>query len=143
MCYVCLHKHARNECKSKYDCKICEKKHNYLVHIEKKVETKSLITTTVGTKAENSVKNKEGADTNKQNLNTLIAAAHDEDNLLATAMVRVLAKNGDKLLVRAVIDMGSQSAMITDHSRQALALKGEKMCAGVDGIEAMTTETEK
>lgn len=66
---------------------------------------------------------------NETNVNTLIAATRDEDNLLATAMVNVVTQNGDKVLVRAVIDMGSQSAMINERAQQALGLKTERIHA--------------
>lgn len=137
ICYVCLQKHARNECKSKFDCKICEKKHNVLLHLEKKAETKSLMATAVETEEITA------SVAGESNVNTLLAATRDEDNLLATAMVRVLASNGEKILVKAVIDMGSQSAMINESTRQALALKTERASTGVDGIESMTTTPER
>lgn len=127
LCFVCLLKHGRNECKSKYDCKKCNKKHNVLIHIEKKTETKSLIATT----------SEQSENVNEANVNILIGT-RDQDNLLATAMVRVKTKNGDMIMARAVIDMGSQSALVTENTRQALGLNAEKICAGVDGISAIT-----
>lgn len=102
--------------------------------MEKKTETKTLIATTAENNRKNNVQ-----EINEPNVNTLIAAARDENNLLATAMIRVVAKNGDKVLARAVIDMGSQSSMITENTRQALALKTEKVYAGIDGVEAVKT----
>lgn len=36
ICVVCLQKHDKNECKSKFDCKTCNKKHNVLLHLEKR-----------------------------------------------------------------------------------------------------------
>lgn len=138
ICFVCLQGHSRNDvCKSKYNCRKCGKKHNTLLHMEKKVETKSLIATT-----ENNEKN-EVSRMNEPNVSTLIASARDENNLLATAMVRVAAKNGDKVLARAVIDMGSQSSMVTANTQQALALKTEKIYAGIDGVEAVKTTANK
>lgn len=127
MCFVCLQKHAKNECKGKYNRKICGNKHNVLLHLEKKIETKALIATTVDSKNDNNNESVEPITTNEQNVSTLIAATRDEDNLLATAMVRVLTKDGNKILVRAVIDMGSQSAMINEHMQQSLGLNGEKI----------------
>lgn len=110
--------------------------------MDKKVETKSLITTTVDTENNDCI-DSEPTTTNNQNVKALITATRDEDNLLATAMVRVESKNGDKILARAVIDMGSQSAIITESSRQALGLKTETIRAAVDGVEAITTTANK
>lgn len=137
LCFVCLQKHAKNECKSKFDCKVCNKKHNVLLHIEKKMETQALIST----RAEKIIGMPESV--NEPNVNTLLAATRDEDNLLATAMVNVVTKNGDKILVRAVVDMGSQSAMITERAHQALGMESEKVHAGIDGIEETKTTTKK
>lgn len=136
LCFVCLQKHGKNECKSKYDCKICEKKHNVLLHIEKQVETKTLLATA----AEKTDKNETSA--NEINIKTLIVT-RDEDNLLATAMVNVYTKNGNKVLLRAVVDMGSQSPMITERAQQALGLETETVSAGVDGVDALQTKTNK
>lgn len=122
-CFLCLQKHSfgKGECKSKYNCKICDKKHNFLLHIEKKIETQALIATTA----------------------QLLAFTRDEDNLLATAMVNVLTKNGDKVLIRAVIDMGSQSAMINERAQQALGLETERVCADIDGIDELKSAATK
>lgn len=119
ICYLCLQKHGKNECKSKFNCKICENKHNVLLHLEKKVSI-----------------------ANETNVSALIAT-RDENNLLATAMVNVRTKNGDKILLRAVVDMGSQSPMITERAQQALGLDTENVCAEVDGVDAIHSKASK
>lgn len=42
ICYLCLQQHKPNECKSKYSCKFCDKKHNTLLHFEMKKTTQEL-----------------------------------------------------------------------------------------------------
>lgn len=103
---------------------------------------KALIATTIDTKNDDN-ENNESIATNGQNVSTLIAATRDEDNLLATAMVRVLAKNGEKILVRAVINVGAQSAMVNEHTRQSLGWNGERIYAGVNGVGAIPSTVNK
>lgn len=113
-----------------------------MLHIEKqveKVETKVLLATAI---------DKNETTTGEINVKTLIATSEesdfrDEDNLLATAMVNVYTKNGDKVVLRAVVDMGSQSPMITERAQQALGLETVTVNAGVDGVDALQTRTKK
>lgn len=136
LCFVCLQKHGRNECKSKFDCKICEKKHNVLLHVEKqveKVESKVLLATATESQADTNE-----TTTGEINVKALIST-RDEDNLLSTAMVNVYTKDGNKVLLRAVVDMGSQSPMIAERAQQALGLETEAVIAGVDGVDALQT----
>lgn len=76
------------------------------------------------------------------NANALIVT-RDENNLSATAMMHVFAKNGYKVMLRALVDMGSQNPMITERAQQALGLNTERVCAGLDGVDAMQTKATK
>lgn len=129
LCFNCLQKHKFGECKSKFNCKKCNKRHNTLLHFSSNIEVKS--------------------QTSEVNKTSLIAAACDKSdgtqtdkvandpksNLLATAWVNVSGKNGEMVLLKAVVDQGSQSAIITERALQLLQLKGERVRAGIDGVE--------
>lgn len=54
--------------------------------------------------------------------------------LLATALVSVKAKNGEMILMRALIDQGSQGTFIRESAAQLLKLPYEKITAEVSGI---------
>lgn len=56
--------------------------------------------------------------------------------LLATALIAVADKNGTKVLFRALLDQGSQSAFITENVAQSLRLPRRKIKAIVTGIGA-------
>lgn len=102
-------------CKTKYNCKLCDKPHNTLLHFEIKKQSDN---------------HNQGEITSVSSL----IATKDEENLLATAIVRVKTKNGDKIGLRAVVDQGSQGTMLTEHALQKLGLSAEKVRAAVDGI---------
>lgn len=53
---------------------------------------------------------------------------------MPTAIVRVLTKNGQKIRLKALVDPGSQSSIITEHALQLLALPTESVSAGVEGV---------
>ena len=61
-------------------------------------------------------------------------ATKDEKNLLATAIVQVKARNGDRIMLRTVVDQGSQGAMVTESALQKLNVPVEKVMAGIDGL---------
>lgn len=128
-CFVCLQIHSQGECKSKFPtCKICAKKHNTLLHLEaKKDQNVTLVST---------------SEKPTEHVNTMVVTK-DETNLLATAIVRVKAKNGDKIVMRAIIDQASQGALLTESALQKLALPTESVTAGIDGVSANSNVAKK
>lgn len=54
--------------------------------------------------------------------------------LLATAMIAVVAKNGNVIALKALIDQGSQNAFISENAAQLLNLKRDKISATISGI---------
>ncbi|XP_031637636.1 uncharacterized protein LOC116350053 [Contarinia nasturtii] len=70
---------------------------------------------------------------NEERVNALLAT-RDQDNLLATARVKVKSKIGEKMDARTVVDNGSQSAMITERLVQVLALKPEIVYVKIDMV---------
>lgn len=135
-CYLCLQFHKFGECKSKFLCRKCNKNHNTLLHLETVKNKTTLISTSL---EESAVPvNTE----NEQNLSALIVT-RDENNLLATAIVKCIKSNGEKIQLRAVIDPGSQSSIITEEAMQLLGLKYEKISAGIDGLSATENKVTK
>jgi hypothetical protein len=139
VCFVCLQQHKQGECKSRFNCKKCSKKHNTLLHIEKKERIETLMATTSD---QNESENKDIEKSNDSRINTLLATK-DHENLLATARVKVSAKNGERMNARSVVDMGSQSAMITERLVQLLALKSETVYIAVDTVDECNTQAYK
>jgi hypothetical protein len=70
---------------------------------------------------------------NNQNTSTSNSHASMEDiseTLLATAQVKVKTHNGSEIVLRALIDQGSQVSLITENAAQILELPRQK-CKGV------------
>ncbi|XP_055326288.1 uncharacterized protein LOC129580119 [Sitodiplosis mosellana] len=61
-------------------------------------------------------------------------ASKSSSALLATAIVRVVSRNGEKLRLRALIDPGSQSAFITESAAQLLRVPRLNVSGSVSGI---------
>lgn len=132
LCFVCLQPHKIGMCNSKYKCTICEKKHSRLLHIEKKStvnEQKNSLCATME-------KEEETSDEDESSSVTALVASNSSSKFLATAMVYVTAKSGEKFLMRALIDDGSESAFMTEQAMQLLKLEKENVSASIRGIGA-------
>lgn len=126
LCLNCFGAHKTKECKSDRTCNHCKKHHNTLLHFESKKTVE------------------------KQNTNANVASASDESasainamvsmrpgiTMLATALVIVIAKNGERTLLRALVDQGSQCSFISMQAIQTLKIKGNKTSIDVYGIGA-------
>lgn len=63
--------------------------------------------------------------------------------MLATALAGVLSKSGEKVVMRILIDMGSQAAYISENALQTLKLSKQKMLANSTGIGGENTTLSK
>lgn len=130
LCFVCLQPHKIDECKSKFKCKTCDKKHSTLLHVEKKSashESKNAMCTMAQTIDSDS------SEDDTRNVNALVAA-NSSSSVLCTAMVYVVAKSGEKFLLRALIDNCAESAFISEQAVQLLKLDKESVSASISGI---------
>lgn len=119
LCSNCLRKnHLSKECRQKTSCKVCRKNHHTLLHFDHQKKTAMCVTV---------------YDDKAQQL-SVFHVNKTTDVLLATALVAVLNKKGDKVLLRALIDQGSQSAFLTENAAQLLALPRKKIDVEIDGI---------
>ncbi|XP_037928952.1 uncharacterized protein LOC119663420 [Teleopsis dalmanni] len=100
ICRVCLSHKTTKRCNSKTKCQDCGKWHNTLLHI-------------------NSGQNN---NTSTLTMNTGTA----ENVLLATAQVRVKSVQGEMIMLRALIDQGSQTTAVSEEAAQILNLQGKK-----------------
>lgn len=127
---MCLQSHKYGECKSKYNCKICDNKHNTLLHFESKKPTNnersSLCATT--SNYDNEIEEETVVSMNSS------VPTKSSGGLLTTAMVRVETRTGEKIYLRALIDAGSQSAFITEEAIQLLKLPKMSITATFSGM---------
>ncbi|XP_045456263.1 uncharacterized protein LOC123666100 [Melitaea cinxia] len=115
LCQNCLYNHNGNECFSRKRCHKCQLNHHTLVH---EAFAASANTATSNTKFNSTVSNS-------------IASLDDtQEILLATALINVQAVDGSLHTMRALIDQGSQTSIITENGAQRLGLP-RKHCKGV------------
>lgn len=123
LCINCLsNSHAKRECKSAFNCKKCKARHHTLLHFDNK-------TTQVREIASNVSEIQKSTD----NISYSITR-NDNFAMLATAMAGVLTKSGEKVIMRILVDMGSQAAYISENALQTLKLPKQKMLARSIGI---------
>lgn len=65
------------------------------------------------------------------NVSSLVVARDKKKNLLASALVRAIAKNGEQIYLNALVDPGSQSASITEEAVQLLKLPTKNIIADI------------
>lgn len=109
LCTNCLsNSHTIHNCSSKYNCKTCKKRHNSILHFERKT-----------------------------NVQTAAHMSMTGEVLLATALLCAYnKKNNEQILLRALLDQGSQSNFITEHACQLLGLQKKRADITVFGISA-------
>ncbi|XP_036317941.1 uncharacterized protein LOC118732919 [Rhagoletis pomonella] len=106
ICYRCLLHKLGETCTSNMKCKICNiSSHHELLHFDN-VQKKSAMSTKAG-------------------LRTVI---------LATAQVRAKAANGEHILLRALIDQGSQITSISEEAAQILGVPKKKVMTKLHGL---------
>lgn len=136
-CVNCFGQHKAQECKSKFRCKHCNGKHNTLLHLDSKPNAQKY--------PNNAQKYPNNAKINKHESNVSNSAtvqlqstvvAHTATVLLATALIGAYAKDGTKIMLRALLDQGSQSAFITESAAQTLKLPRKETNATIIGIGA-------
>lgn len=106
LCLVCLRSHERDTCKSKYRCKKCNGAHSVKIHTD---------------------------DENLPIQNAL--AIQENNNLFATALIKVQDKFKTNHILRAFIDMGSSGAFISEQATQLLCLPRIKENIPLTGVD--------
>lgn len=109
ICFNCLAKsHNVYSCCQATKCHLCKRRHHTLLH-QKIVNTAATVdpTTVVATVA---------TSTDQSELTTSVYCYADVHNhgLLATALVNVESKTGSAIVLRALMDQGSQVSFITE-----------------------------
>lgn len=130
ICLNCLSgTHKTHDCKSKFTCKMCKRHHHTLLHLESKHNNEKLINSNIA---------QIELQSEPIHIQATVALQNNGSVLLATAMIGVRDKHGSIIMLRALLDQGSQSAFISEHAAQTLRLKRESIYAIVSGIGAKT-----
>jgi len=125
LCLNCLKPgHTKDKCYNPSSCKICEKRHNTILH------PNSLETTSKELEKKERVKQSSFA------LNT----KDIKGVLLSTAIVNLADKSGRIFPARALLDIGSESCFMTEKMAQILNLKKSKSDVNVYGLSDSATQ---
>ncbi|XP_050066536.1 uncharacterized protein LOC126555682 [Aphis gossypii] len=134
LCFICLsNDHIASACSSTYLCKSCNGRHHILLHIDAK---RGLTTNSIDLAKSD---NKSGTAINKDEDSSTSpsfsgASQSDIRFVLATALVRVRDSSGEYVVIRVLLDSGSQVSAITTECAKRLGLPRFKTRTEVVGL---------
>ncbi|CAB3248302.1 unnamed protein product [Arctia plantaginis] len=137
LCFNCLAPgHSVLKCRVPVSCRLCHRRHHSLLHTDSaQINKKQVIPTPVNTCIE---------ETQNVQVTTMIASSHlatkQSIALLATAVVPTRNEEGHIVLLRALIDQGSQAAFISERATQLLKLKKHPVKGTIVGVGSTRTD---
>ncbi|KAH9644287.1 hypothetical protein HF086_003786 [Spodoptera exigua] len=134
LCYNCLGaNHSVYACRQSSRCHICKRKHHSLLHLknvsksggdsnnpDQVVESSGSAVTTSN-------------QSNSTNIVSCFANSHSQI-LLATALIVAESKSGTAIVLRSLLDQGSQASFVTESAVQLLGLKRIPTKGSISGI---------
>lgn len=142
LCYNCLLSgHAVSRCRVPINCRICNKRHHSLLH-EKREDVSKTENETANTGTSNVSVNHSIED----NTTMTMTAQHSDTKLialLATALVKCMNEEGHTIILRALIDQGSQACFISEKAAQLLKLKRQSARGSVIGVGSTKTDVKQ
>ena len=151
VCFNCLFSgHYPGRCQSKFKCVVCNEKHNTLLHGSFSGARKSAISNSKVESNINDTSNKTelnsselGSSNNSLNHNlehkTANVVSAGKTVLLAIARVKIVASDGNSNSVRALIDTGSDTSIISEWVVQFLRLSKVPKSALISGFQCKET----
>lgn len=118
LCENCLYDHKGKECFSEKRCSKCDSNHNTLLHGAYASSYR----------ASNTHSNK--GEPSQQKQVTHVSQDCVTEIILATAQIKVLSADGTYQTMRALVDQGSQTSLISENAAQKLGLPRQR-CKGV------------
>lgn len=126
-CFNCLHsKHSVHSCSSQSTCRICQQKHHTLLH--------SSASECI---SENTPSTSKTSSSNIQSLSSTFSS--HSMVLLSTVLIEICDASGTYHTVRAIIDGGSQTNVITQRCVQRLRLKPSRTSLSIFGLGQLSS----
>lgn len=141
LCPICLHYHYGKPCLSEGVCRDCQNKdHNSLLHTAFLPSPRSAGIHRPGAGSSNATRggsantsaNAGIVSENPQVTHTMVNESVQV--LLPTAMIKIQAADGTQRVMRALLDQGSQTSLITEHAAQLLKLPRLRCKGIISGI---------
>ncbi|XP_050065913.1 uncharacterized protein LOC126554977 [Aphis gossypii] len=134
LCFNCLcSSHMANVCSSTFNCRICKRRHNTLLHFEKSTDPTQRVeiqTPQVGANSQN-------VGSQEPNISaaaSLLAGSEQGYVFLSTAIILTVDRLGKQKQCRAVLDSGSQVNFISGSLANRLQLRSQRAALPVSGI---------
>lgn len=146
LCVNCLSRaHMLRDCESKMKCRVCHKPHHTLLHIDFQPREKFKRNNQPKPVDKDEDKNQTEVNEDGENSSTSThcASSKPTDVMIATALVKVHAPNGNFALARALIDSGSESSFISESLAQLLKLKRRKADITINGLQGIKSSSPK
>lgn len=143
LCFNCLgSNHLVYSCRQSTRCKICKKRHHSLLHSSNNAFTQKSGDAGEDRSADQNVISSSSAALKQDESNLINCFMSDSSHiLLATALVKAESKNGTDMVLRCLLDQGSQASFITESTVQLLGLKKLPIKGHVSGLGGNKTST--
>ncbi|KAL0831492.1 hypothetical protein ABMA28_002289 [Loxostege sticticalis] len=152
VCFNCFRTgHFANTCK-RPGCKVCKRRHNTLVHVAEFKPTtskhdESPSKSVNATSSSNTLHLPVSTADNSVTLSANIASSHGDvpscEVLLSTTLVKLCDSNNREHIVRAVLDCGSTSCLMTESICRKLNLPTDRIDKSILGINNVTSHVGK
>lgn len=137
LCYNCLSKsHALAHCPSPLNCRICGQRHHTLLHFPVNPDNAQIMSNSPAQQSiVKSVQNTTPSKSTQVFTNTIVKRS--SKILLSTALVKVINPTTQKqIMLRALVDDGSEGSAISEQAVQILGLKRTTMHTSVSGVSS-------
>ncbi|XP_014212666.1 uncharacterized protein LOC106642402 [Copidosoma floridanum] len=139
LCLNFLGQHFVKQCKSKFSCSVCHRKHHTLLHKEEAKSSPSKDSTSFDKHAGGPKKAHELPPDQSfcANINLLRSEGLPSEPkvLLATTRIYVRGPDRSQVLVRVLVDQDSQSSLVTRSLCEVLRLKTHSVSISLAGVE--------
>ncbi|XP_044741105.1 uncharacterized protein LOC123302298 [Chrysoperla carnea] len=142
LCFLCLNEHSIYNCRSKMKCRICNKRHNDMLHYENANTSLEVL----DNKDHNSqYKKGDKLNISKENLNknngeqvsccsNQNIKSNTHETLLPTVKLKIFGKDGKYLIVRALLDSASESNFLRQTIVDRLGLCKQRQNLNIEGL---------
>ncbi|XP_011251973.2 uncharacterized protein LOC105248729 [Camponotus floridanus] len=140
LCFNCLGtKHSVKNCQSKNTCRICQKRHHSLLHLDSASSSDLDVTRANTSSTSATIDNLEPSQTVA--MSAVCSSAPVSSVLLATAKVTVRSPDGRVCEARALIDQGSEVTFISARLARILRLPRKRMFAQISAVGGINADT--
>ncbi|XP_066585537.1 uncharacterized protein [Prorops nasuta] len=123
--------HSISSCRSNSRCKKCSKAHHTLLHFEKQPNP----TPQRNSSQAAAPTSLQTIDQSSTSIVAHVSAMEERTTLLATFLARATAPNGRQIIIRGLVDPGSQTSFMTENLAQLLRVTRRKVNATIYGVK--------